>query len=677
MQPSQSPRASLLARLPRFNSATGRPRRGWAALAGGIALALVLGSGIAVAATGAAEAHTPSVSTSCAGVTVVAASYNTNNGQQTPNSVEATIDGVVQAAIPFGNSLTRTFSFVDPSKTNTYTITVKAWDDPKGDNKWTQTFTGKVDPCAKPTITANASACDVKTGQTSLTANFGSLVANRPYLITVNGAPQPNLVPTQTTATLTFAQTAGQTYTITITDSTIPGLKASTDVVSVGCPTNPNIRVSVEQCTTENASGKFTITADVVKLRVYEVKVYSNNSQIDSFTETASSNVLTRSYTATPSNTYYFTLRDVAADPNGANLASSVPQKFLPCPATLPLPDLALVQCTATNGVANSTLGISLIALVIDRSYTVTVSGGPTAIPAVNIAPATTSNWSNGVVGVLPGSYVVTVTDVTDPRATGFTASATAVLAPCPSQQEVTLVPSTCTVPGGTSDISATVTKFTIGRAYSIAITQANAPVAGYPAQSFTPANAQPVVFNYTGLTPGVPYRVIVTDTALTSVIGAADVTPAACPGNPEVVVQAKCAVLSSASVVSVAVDKLFAGETYTVSLTKTSNGAPVSGVAAKTVTGSPANQTVQFDNVPNGTNYTVTVANAAKTLTGSKSFELASCSLDLTTLSLPTLALTGSSTLTPTLAGIGFLQFGLVLVGISLYRRRSGTQEA
>jgi len=637
----------------------------------------VLGSGIAVAATGTAEAHTPSVKESCAGVTVIAASYDTNNGQATPNSVEATIDGAVQAPIAFGNSLTRTFNFVDPAKTNSYTITVKAWNDVDGKNGWTKTFTGKVDPCAKPTVTANASACDVKTNNTTITANFGSLVVGRPYLITVNGAAQPNLVPTQATASLTFAQTAGQTYTITITDSTIPGLKASTDVTSVGCPTNPNVRISVEQCTTENGSGKFTITADVVKARVYEVKVYSNNTQIDSFTETASSTVLTRNYTATPSNTYYFTLRDVAADPNGASIASSVPQKFLPCPATLPLPDLALVQCTTTNGVANSTLGISLIALVIDRSYTVTVTGGPTVIPAVNIAPAVSSDWKSTVQNVLPGSYVVTVTDVTDPLVTGFTASATAALAPCPTKQEVTLAATACTVPGGTSDISATVTKFTVGRAYSIAITQANAPVAGYAPQSFTPVNAQPVVFNYTGLTPGLPYRVIVTDTALTSLNGAADITPAACPGNPEVVVQAKCAVLSSASVVAVSIDKLFAGETYTVTLTKTSTGDPVSGIAAKTVSGATAKQAVQFDNVPNGTNYTVTVANAAKTLTGSKSFELATCSLDLTTLSLPTLALTGSSTLTPTLAGIGFLQLGLVLVGISLYRRRSGAQEA
>jgi hypothetical protein len=681
-------RASL--RFRRFNSATGKPRRRWAALAGGIALALVFGSGIAVAATSSAEAHIPKLWVNCSSLKVIAEQYNANSpdGNPTPNRIDVTIDGEVLPTVWFGNSgsgydsFYKYFDFSDSTSVHDYTVTVTAWDDPDFTKGWSQTITDKSVPCVAPTVSAEASKCTVAGSTTAISARFSDLVAGREYRVDLSrGGSVIESFPVVSTQT-TWPDTAtglpaswatlpaGDTYGITITDTTVKNLSASTSVVSVGCPQDAKVRVDVQQCTVAGGKGTFSIFADVVPQRSYEVKVYQDGNVIDSFTTTATAAQLTRSYAASPSSSFYFSIRDVDADVT----ATSIAQKLLPCPEVPVTPALTISQCTATSGPADSTLSTELSGLVPGRSYSIAVSGGTTVVPAVSLNPALSSTWSSGVIAVVPGTYTVTVTDTSDPKATGFTASASAVLLPCPTQPEVTLTPTVCTVPGGTADISAQVTTFAVGRSYSIALTQNNAAVAGHPAQDFTPTDAsQPYLVTYTGLTAGLPYRVIVSDKLLSSVIGAADVTPLDCPGNPDLVLTpAKCTLPGATSTVTVGLDKLVAGQDYTVSITKKSNGAAIAGAPDKALPGSPAKQSVQFSNLPNGVEYLITVTNTTKTLTASGSILLSACEVQLTTL-----AYTGASTVTPTLAGIGFLQFGLVLVGISIFRRRSGALEA
>ena len=146
------------------------------------------------------------------------------------------------------------------------------------------------------------------------------------------------------------------------------------------------------------------------------------------------------------------------------------------------------------------------------------------------------------------------------------------------------------------------------------------------------------------------------------------DITLVDCPGNPEMTLtQPTCTVFTTAPI-SVGLSKLITGETYTVAVTTTKDGQPISGVADQQVVATGPTAKLSFD-VPVGTSYTVTATNGTNTLTASGDIVLSLCDLE-------TLAYTGASTMTPTFAGLGFLQFGLVLVGISLVRRRSGARE-
>lgn len=685
MQPLSS-RVRAALRLQRFDSKTGKRRRPWAALAGGLAVALFLGSGIAVAATNSAEAHNPFVTANCAGVTVEAEWYNIDNfptdGNATPNKIVVTIDGTTTttnfgAAGQRGNgSLTFQFPFADSTTAHQYQVDVIAWDDADFSKGWSKSFpTQTSTPCDPPLVHASATACDTKGGTTDITATFDKLVANRAYTVDVSAGGSSvrnySITPSQTTATeILRGLPAGATYTITITDSTDRTLTAKTDVVSVGCPVHAEVRVDLQQCIAAGKFGTFTIFANVVSGRDYVLTVYQGNSVVETLTGPLAGPVFTKSYPASPSTSYRFTITDVAAQVT----VDSATVNTIPCPDLPGKPKLAVSQCTATSGVSDATLGISVDNLVLGRSYSITVTGGPTAVPAVSLNPATSSTWSlSPAVTLDPGSYTVTVTDVTDPRATGFSSSETAVLIPCPQQQEIALDATTCTVPGGTTDITATVTGFQAGRTYTITLTQNGLPVSGQPvSQEFTPTDATtPYQVTYPGLTAGLPYRVVVTDKLVPSVITAGDFTPSDCPGNPGVVTQAKC-VFVGATAVTIGLDKLIAGETYTVSVVATATKQPVAGVADQQVTATAATQSLTFKDLPVGKDYTFTVANATKTLTATGSIFLSLCDFDL-----PTLAYTGTSTMTPALAGIGFLQFGLVLVGIGLLRRRSGARGA
>ena len=192
------------------------------------------------------------------------------------------------------------------------------------------------------------------------------------------------------------------------------------------------------------------------------------------------------------------------------------------------------------------------------------------------------------------------------------------------------------------------------------------------------------------------------------AVTAAADTYLAPCPEQPIVMImQAECNLLG-ASTVAVSAKDLAVGQTYTVSIVEKSTGAALNAVAPVTFEADLPTRALEFKNVPNGSSYTVSIVNAAKTLSARGEVTLEQCDLptfplppeepptptpptDLPTLpllpegppttpasiDLPTLAFTGSSTMAPTLAGLGFLQVGLVLVGFSIARRRSVARDS
>ena len=665
-----SPKAPL--RLPRFNSLTGRKRRSWAALAGGIALALFLGSGIAVAAVSSVEAHNADYKVSCSAITVNATYYNTSKGM---NTIEVSIGDAAPSVVTFAESAHPSFPTGDSTVAHPYTIKITAADDPRYSFTWSGTTT----PCVAPLITASASACTVAGSATALDVSVDRLVAGREYSVEVlrNGGSVGTfpITPTQavwksagsTLPTWWSTLEAGATFTVKVTDTTDSTLFATADAVSLACPVSPNVNISATQCLAPGQQGSVTLTANVVEGRTYEVNVYKGGTVFETLTPTGDgSGVFSKTYAADASSTWYFTIKDVGA---GTKAEESAHVTLLPCPGLPVKPTLVTTPCTVTDGTADSTLGITAGGLVPGRSYTITLFNGSTTVEVARLAPANASEWSSKpALALPPGTYTVTVTDISDPNVTTLSATETATIIVCPTDQTVTVVPTQCAVPGGSGSIDASVTGYAAGRTYTVTLTR-NGVAVGAPQEFVAPTDpAKPAVpFSFTGLAPD-SYRVIVVDKLLPSKIAAGDVVLADCPGNPEpIVTQGTCSVLTGASTIKVDLSKLVVGETYTVTIS-----AP--GATPQQVVATASTASVSFTKVPNAKPYTVTVANAANTLTATAKITPKVC--DLPTFSLPfdppTLAYTGSSTTLPGIAALVLLQLGLVLLGISLVRRRA-----
>ncbi len=681
MQPLITRLRSL--RRERFDSSTGRRRRGGAALAAGIVLALFAGSGIAVAAVSSASAHTPAINADCTGVHVQAWDYNAG----LVNTVSVTITGGNPDGSDrvenrtFGGSFDEWFYFADPSVSWSYSASIDAPDGTNG-TEWDYSWSDTTKGCSTPDIGITASTCIHVGDPTTVNAVISPLDPSHAYTVRLVGSNgyDSGDAPVQTTSYSWNGLEAGYDYTATLTDTT-SGLSDSDTVHAIGCPQPPDFTVTVTQCTVPGGNGAFGVTVSgLVAGRDYSLALVNKAGGAPTAVPfTATGPTYSYSFTTSPSGTYYVTVTDVA---DGTTKQSN-DATYLPCPST---PELVLdpTECTSTDGVSNASLVSSADGLVPGRSYSVVISVGGATVYSEDLKPATSSTWSKTLFNLDPGVYTLTVTDTTDPAAAGFSATTSSTIKECPTQQEVSLQVQECSVPGGTGILTATVTNFTVGRNYTIALTQNGLPVPGQPvSENFDPTDATPPVYTYAGLAPGLTYRVIVQDvTPSTAKVAAAAAAPAGalpvaanditlkdCPGNPDLfLTQPTCTVLTT-STITVGVSKLIVGETYTVSVTKTSDGTPVSGVPDQSLTATQATTSLQFTNLPVGSNYTVTVTNATKTLTAKGTIQLILCDL-------PTLAYTGASTMTPTLAGLGFLQFGLVLVGISFVRRRSGARE-
>ena len=670
MQTSSARKSSI--RSARFDSSTGK-RRGfwysWRALAAGLALALVAGGGIAVAAVSTASAHIPTITVTCEGIHVVAEKYN----QYDTNTIDVTIDGDAQLGSPltFISDFDQFFPFPTTTDAWDYTAEIKTTD---ATPAYSKSVSGTSTPCAPPSLLSiDIPTCTVPGGTTDITASVGGIDTSHSYTIELsspeagatNVAAAP-FAPGAATGTYPFPGVApGHTYTVTVRDTTVPGLSASSTKASIGCPHDAGVDVIAQQCTVPGGNATFDFTATGLVLgRNYTVVLTNVTTSTTATTHVVGDATGTyfSQFPAAGGATYKASITD---DLVGAASTKTTDAKvYLPCPQTFPKPSLLVDPCTSTSPPSNAVLSYLGTGLVPGRQYTVTVTDATSAnlVPPVTFTASSSTYPTNGVAAEIPninpGNYTVTVTDLLVPSFTQFEV-ATIIL--CPAMPELAFTPTQCTVPGGTASISTAVTNYIPTRTYLVGLTLVQGgTVVVAPAPVVAPAGGTWTLPSFPNLAPGTQYRVTVTDSVVTSVSAYGDISLNPCPGMPTVTVQATCNVLG-ASTANVNLDKLEATQTYTVTITKQSNNTVI---GTQTVPGTTATAALQFKNVPNGNQYVVDVANANNTLTGSVSFFLKDCDL-------PTLAFTGANPVGPAVAGIGFLQFGFVLVGLGLVAKR------
>lgn len=666
-------------RSARFDGSTGK-RRGfwysWRVIAGGLALALLAGGGIAVAAVSTASAHIPNITVTCEGIHINAVMYN----QYDTNTVTVTIHGAAQAGSPivFATDLDQFFPFPSTTVPWDYTAEIKTTDPTPSFSK---TVSGTSTPCAPPSILKiTAPDCTVTGSTIDLTADVSDIDTTHAYTISLS-SPESGATNVGAAAFTPGGPTGsyvwhnvvpGHNYTVTVTDTTV-NLSASASVASAGCPQDPRIQVAPTECTVPGGTGTMTVTASSLSFgRAYTVAILdalNGNVVVQSSGVVGGlSGTSVVPFSVLPGGTYKATVTDDLIGTSSTTTSGLF--SYLPCPKTPDLPEVDPTQCTSTNGVPDSSIVFSASALVPGRSYRVTVSDGTATVFDSGSFVASAANWpvptggaatASETLQVPPGTYTVFVTDV---ALNVFVNSNSATIAACPTMPVLDLAPTQCTVPGGTASISTAVTNYIPGRTYLVGLTRVQGgTVVVAPASVVAPVSGTWTLAPFPNLAPGTQYRVTVTDSVVTSVSASGDISLNDCPGMPSVTVQASCNVLGASSV-NVSLDKLTAGETYTVNIVNASTN---KNVGTATVPGTSATASLQLKNVPNGNQYTVNVANASSTLTGSASFFLKDCDL-------PTLAFTGANPVGPAVAGIIFLQFGLVLVGVGLAAKRRRT---
>jgi hypothetical protein len=687
-------------RSPRFDKSTGQLStrglfRGTRGIAAVLALAIVVGSGLAaVSVSSAAEAHTPSIKVTCEGVRVIGTYYEAiDSGEPGENFVTFQMAGGKQQVISFSTSIDKTFQFPSSTQAFTFTASIIAKDAKSEQQKgaWNRTWTKTSTPCVSQSIIdVTAPRCDIPHGSTDITATFEDLVADRDYEVSLadgsGGTETATYIPTQSKGSYTWKGTAaGPTYTVTITDTTNRDLTASKAVHSVPCPAVSGIAIVATECSVpgEDSSIKVNVS-DFVIGREYRIDVVNVGSPdvLESLPFTATSSSGAYIATAAPSASYYATVVDTSE--SEATPLKSNTHTFLPCPGVITKPTLLATQCDAVSTGPQGTLKLAVEGLVPGRTYNIVVTdAAKNAVLAQSGFVATSDRFDASATELADGTYTVTATDALLPS---YTASTTATIVPCATKDTtVELAAEQCTVPGGAAAITATVSNFAVGRDYTVTLMLNNLAVGVAQTLNSSTGDAQKFTFN--GLGPGNTYRVIVTDTKSSpTATAAADMHVMACPGNPIVMIaQAECNILG-ASTIEVSAKDLVVGQTYTVDVVTKSTRDLVAGVAPITFEADLPTRALEITDVPNGGTYTVSIANADKTMSAEGDITLEVCDLPTlplppeeppttvppTTIDLPTLAFTGSSTITPTLAGLGFLQLGLVLVGFSVLRRRS-----
>jgi hypothetical protein len=131
--------------MPKLGGGLERKRRSIVSTLAGIVL-MVMTAGLLVAGAGAAQAHVPKVTASCAGLNVNLQGYQRGWHHWQKNTVKVVISGAtVDEDDDFGTTYAKSFDFPQGGATSTYSVTVRAWDS----HRYDVDASGSVGPCGK------------------------------------------------------------------------------------------------------------------------------------------------------------------------------------------------------------------------------------------------------------------------------------------------------------------------------------------------------------------------------------------------------------------------------------------------------------------------------------------------------------------------------------------------
>jgi len=168
----------------------------------GVALGAVL-TGVAaslIGFAGTASAHTPDLKASCEGDTTTLSVKLTAYNAEKPNTVKITDgDKVLVDTTEFKTKFEDTFE-TSGAVDHVFTVTVKAWDDPNGDKKFSFTKELKVTKCVTETTTTTTTT--ETTSETTPPSETSSTPSETPTSSSTEAPPvSTTVVPTTTTTT--------------------------------------------------------------------------------------------------------------------------------------------------------------------------------------------------------------------------------------------------------------------------------------------------------------------------------------------------------------------------------------------------------------------------------------------------------------------------------------------
>ncbi len=133
----------------------------------------------------------------------------------------------------------------------------------------------------QPDVALSAAQCDVPGGSGSLTATFSGLGAGREYLVTITAGAGSAVVGYETPITVTSASApqvysglqAGVSYTVSIADKLLPGVKDAASETLHPCPLTPGIVLDLRCLLVEDESLVTATISDLSPGAQYQVDV--------------------------------------------------------------------------------------------------------------------------------------------------------------------------------------------------------------------------------------------------------------------------------------------------------------------------------------------------------------------------------------------------------------------
>jgi len=295
-------------------------------------------------------------------------------------------------------------------------------------------------------------------------------------------------------------------------------------------------------------------------------------------------------------------------------MSKSVEAKVVGCPQNSALL-VTVTECTSPT-TADATVDVTASQLVVGRSYTATVWRGGAALTGAIPVDQGSSTSVTFSIPVPPSTSGMTVV-LTDTGAGTTITSAPFAAKPCPSDPaKPTVTASTCTVVGGSLEITVSLDGLTPSRVYLVQIDGA------------TVAEITAAATSQGGLTYPVAagsHSVTILDKAVPSIAKTSDpVLVTACPVQPDVSLAiAQCSEPGGSGTLTASFAGLGAGRDYTVTINE--GGSAVPGYPATTITAGAAPQV--FSGLVPGRSYTVTVIDKlAPTVLDAASVTLTPC---------------------------------------------------